>query len=106
MILVLKLKLEIELIIPQAFSPLPSLLPGESEFLFGNSFSGAEAPNVFIPIVMPSCPTYCDQPSRGLLYRDSGFNFRGQNAIAYSAGCFSKISQEGMLTLALYGLQS
>jgi len=47
---------------------------------------------------MPSCPTYCDHQSRGLLYRDSGFKLPGQNAIAVFSRLFFKISQEGMLT--------
>src|SRR5580704_11398442 len=36
---------------------------GVKPYFFCNSFSGAEAPKVFIPIRRPDGPTYCPQPN-------------------------------------------
>src|SRR5215471_9367251 len=66
---------------------------------FCNSLSGAEAPKVFIPIVMPPVPTYCDQPRVDACSTEMRAGTSGGITLSrYSGVCCSKISQDGMLT--------
>src|SRR5712671_2388058 len=76
-----------------------STVSGVNPNLFCNSLSGADAPNVRIPILFPAWPTYCDQPkveacSTEILV----VTLAGSTLSRYSGVWFSKISHEGILT--------
>src|SRR4051812_27754618 len=76
-----------------------STASGVNPNLFCSSLSGAEAPNVFMPILFPSRPTYCDQPNVDACSTEIlAVTLCGNTLSRYSADCFSKISHEGMLT--------
>src|SRR6476469_8843223 len=67
--------------------------------LFCNSLSGAEAPNVRIPRLLPAWPTYCAQPKVDACSTEIlAVTLCGSTLSRYSSGCFSNISHEGILT--------
>src|SRR5712672_1876994 len=76
-----------------------STVSGVNPNLFCNSLSGADAPNVRIPILFPAWPTYCDQPNVEACSTEIlAVTLAGSTLSRYSGDCFSNISHEGMLT--------
>src|SRR5258708_7782768 len=72
---------------------------GVSPNFFNSSFNGAEAPNVFMPITRPACPTYWAHPSvEACSTAIRRVILLGRTLSRYSGGCCSKSSHDGMLT--------
>src|ERR1700716_450121 len=72
---------------------------GVNPNFFCNSLSGAEAPNVPMPMLFPAWPTYCVQPKVDACSTEIlAETLAGSTLSRYSGDCFSNISHEGMLT--------
>src|SRR5207302_6386604 len=64
-----------------------------------SAFSGAEAPNVLMPITSPSGPTYAAQPNVEACSTATRAMIAGGRTLSrYGSGCRSKSSHDGMLT--------
>src|SRR5713226_1806146 len=72
---------------------------GRKPNLLSKSFKGAEAPKVCMPIILPLGPTYRSQPIVAAISTDTRAVMAEGNTLSrYAASCFSKSSQQGMLT--------
>src|SRR5215510_11320841 len=85
---------------PSSSKAASTICSGSNPNLCCSSFSGAEAPKVFMPMTRPSAPTYRSQPSTDPCSTAMrAFTFAGSTSSRYDCGWCSKMSQEGIETI-------
>src|SRR4029434_8612603 len=85
--------------LPSCFLAAVATWWGSNPNLLCNSFNGAEAPNVFMPMTSPVEPTYRSHPKvEPCSTATRAFTFGGNTLSRYSSVWCSKISHDGIDT--------
>ena len=84
--------------LPSSSLAIKTTRSGSNPNFFWSSLSGADAPNVFMPMMRPRADVSLPSEGRGLLDRDARRHVGRQHAVAIFPGLASKMSQDGIET--------
>src|SRR5262249_24508198 len=86
-------------LLPSRFLETATTRSGSKPYFLCSSLSGAEAPNVFMPMTWPRGPTYRSHPSvEACSTATRAVTSAGRTLSRYSDGCSSKSSHDGIDT--------